>query len=166
MKEFITENMAWLLPTIGGVLAAMLANFKAVVAKVNKAVLEYEKISDADLLAQYNDNPESKNKQGYTEHQRANALRKRLVITEVKKTWLFCPTWLICIYIKSFCKLNKMPALKKEVDNVLDKGVEKLENAINTLAVPKEATVNTTLDVTISPTTNEVPISTPNTQGV
>jgi len=139
MENWLTQNMAWLLPVAGGLLASIIANFKAVAAKVNTLVLEYEQVADADLLEKYNDNPLSKNKAGYTEHQRANALRKRLVITEVKKSWLFCPNWLICVYIKGFCKLNKLPKLKQVVDTVIDTVVKKVESAAATLVAPDAA---------------------------
>lgn len=114
IKQFLIENWVWITSTIGGLLATLIASLKATVIKVNKLCLEYEQESDQALLAKYNDNPNSKNKQGYTEHQRANALRERLVITQVKKSLLFCPTWIIKTYIKSFCTLNKFKKLEQK----------------------------------------------------
>lgn len=108
IKQFLSDNWVWITSAVGGILATIFASLKATVIKVNKLCLEYEQVDDKTLLEKYNDNPNSKNKEGYTEHQRANALRERLVITEVKKSILFCPNWIIRTYIKGFCALNKM----------------------------------------------------------
>ena len=75
----------------------------------NKYCKEYEQITDAEMLRRFNDNPTSvgKNKEDKTQKQRADALRKRFVITDVRTELPQASIELIEKQILVFCNLNK-----------------------------------------------------------
>jgi len=104
------------LPIVSSICLTIITYLKLIVKKVSEKVAEYEQVPDHVLLASYNDNPNSKgkNKEGASVHERANALRRRLVMSDVMSSYLTAPKWLIKRSITKCCMLNKLPDKKIE----------------------------------------------------